>query len=242
MQKTILITGAAKRLGATIATTLQQHGYRMIIHCNQSREEAEQLVSELNQKQANSADLICQPLHSQDDCKTLIQTCMDKTQQLDGIVHNASSFYPTPIDTASETDFETLFTINAKIPFFLSQAAYPYLKTSNGMIVSIADIHAQRPIKNFSLYCMSKSALVTMTQSLAREFAPDVRVNAIAPGMMMWSEHEQTNEKQNAILKKIPLQKTGTAKDIAEAVLFLFKSDYITGTIMPIDGGRLLNI
>ena len=162
--------------------------------------------------------------------------------RLDALVNNASTFHATPMGTSTAQDWDTLFASNARAPFFLAQAAAPHLKASRGAIVNLVDIYAERPLANHPLYCMAKAALLMATKSLALELAPEVRVNAVAPGAILWPEHDEANgEAQAALLARTPLSRTGTPEEIAEAVRWLLRdASYVTGQVMRVDGGRML--
>lgn len=242
--KTILITGAARRIGKTIAELLHQQGMNVVIHYHQSKTEASELCLELNKLRKKSAIALEADLANFVDLKRLIAEAHQYWGRLDGLINNASAFYPTPLSECTETHWEELFNVNLKAPFFLAQFAAPWLKLSKGSLINITDIHAQKPFKHYSIYSMSKAGLDMATRVLAKELAPDVRVNAIAPGSIIWPEGKNS---LNTVLKKdiisrIPLQTEGCPQDIAKAVLFLIESaDYITGQTLAVDGGRLLN-
>lgn len=237
--KVALITGASKRLGAATAKRLHQAGAYTIIHYHHSENEAKALVNELNNLRPESAACLQADLNDTDKVIELARNTMALTQRLDILVNNASSFYPTPLHQCDKNDWHNLFGSNAKAPFFLSQQLAPTLKNHQGCIVNMVDIHAQRPLKNHSIYSMAKSSLVTLTRSLAKELAPQVRVNGVAPGAILWPENITEQEKES-ILKQIPLARIGNPKDIANTILFLIESDYITGQIIAVDGGRSL--
>ena len=202
--KVVLITGAAQRIGACIAKTLHTSGFNIVIHYQSSRQAAESLCQELNNSRDNSAAIMRGALGKKDDCEQLAQDAINCWGQLDALVNNASSFFPTAIGTASEEDWTDLFNSNAKGPFFLSQALAGELKKQSGAIVNIVDIHSESPLGEHTVYCMAKSALNMMTRSLARELAP-VRVNGVSPGAILWPENDMSEETKQAILEKIPL-------------------------------------
>ncbi len=239
-----LITGAARRIGASIARALHAAGHRVIIHYRQSATEAQALCTELNRLRADSALALTADLSQLDDIQRLASQAAEHWQRLDLLINNASSFYPTPVDSATEEQWDDLIGSNLKAPFFLAQALAPSLKQSRGCIINMADIHAERPLKNHSLYCLAKAGNVMLTKSLAKELAPDIRVNGIAPGAIMWPEQEselsQTGKQE--ILQRIPLSRSGEAEDIAKTVLFLAQqAPYISGQILAVDGGRSLS-
>ena len=239
-KKTALITGAAHRIGAHIARTLHASGINVVIHHYQSVTEAELLCQQLLDIRPDSAVLLQADLLQQETTK-LIQQATAVWGGLDILVNNASLYYPTPLSEATESHWDALLGCNLKAPFFLSRAAAPWLAQHKGCIINITDIHGQRPLLDHPIYSIAKAGLIAMTQSLAKELAPDIRVNAVSPGAILWPEAVLSTTDKTEILNKIPLQCTGTPTDIAEMVLFLAdKADYITGQIIPVDGGRLL--
>ena len=237
--KTALITGGAQRIGAQITKTLHAHDYNIIIHYRNSNKEAQTLANELNQLRANSATLIQAELSDLQALKTLANTI----KQLDVLVNNASVFYPTSMQNANENDWNTIINTNLMAPFFLSQSLLAALSENKGCIINIVDIHAQRPLKNHAIYNISKAGVAMMTQTLAKELAPEIRVCGVAPGSILWPENQAklNDEQKDKMLNKIPLNKQGSAEDIANTVLFLATSPYITGQIISVDGGRTLN-
>lgn len=242
--KVALITGAARRIGAAIAETLHQQGYRIIIHYGHSAAEALALCEQFNRQRANSALCLQADLNHDSQRQDLAQQVLASFGQLDLLINNASSFYPTAVGTGTLEQWDDLFGSNAKAPFFLSQALAPALKQSGGNIINIADIHAERPLREHTIYCMAKAANVMLTKSLAMELAPQVRVNGIAPGAILWPEQaaELDSEGKNNILKKVPLERAGDPTHIANAVSFLIQpNNYITGQVLSIDGGRSLS-
>lgn len=238
---TALITGSARRIGKAIAQALHQQHYNIIIHYRNSKEEALALANELNQVRSDSATTLQGDLN-QDCYQQLIEQAYHQWQRLDLLVNNASTFYQTNIKHCKESEFDDLMASNCKAPFFLSRNAAPYLKQSSGNIINITDIHGIRPIKDHAFYCMAKAALTMQTQVLAKELGPDIRVNAIAPGMMVLPEGDNSlDDKEVAKLTaRNSLKRTGSADDIAQAVVYLSKASYVTGHILHIDGGRLL--
>lgn len=240
--KVALVTGAAKRIGAVIAEALHRTGADIVIHYRHSADDAKHLQHKLNTKRANSCFLIQADLLDVELMPTLIQEVINKTARLDILVNNASSFYPTEIGKITEQDWDDLMGSNLKAPLFLSQAASNHLKAAGGCIINIVDIHGLRPMKGHPVYSPAKAGLAMLTQSLARELGPDVRVNGVAPGAIIWPEIASATNTPNTILNKTALKRQGTPEDIAKAVLFLARdADYITGHIIPVDGGRMLN-
>lgn len=236
-----LITGGAKRIGSNIARHLHAAGYNLVLHYRASRKEAEQLMQELNHLRNQSVILVQADLDNQEAITAMAATALAQWQRLDLLVNNASTFYPTPVATATQEDWDQLFNSNLRGPYFLIQAMLDALKKSRGSIINIADIYADNPLKHHSLYCMAKAANVMMTKSLALELAPDIRVNGIAPGAILWPEIP--NVDANKILEKIPMNATGQPDEIASMVVYLAKqTTYITGQVIKIDGGRSLQI
>ena len=239
---TALITGAAARLGRAIAEELHRD-HQVIIHYRHSAEAALALVDTLNQRRAGSAAALQSNLAGADDCQQLADSAQSLFGEISVLVNNASAFYPTPIGSTSEQQWQELMGSNLKAPFFLSQALAPALAAANGCIVNLADIHADKPMPEHTVYCAAKAGLVMMTKSLARELAPQVRVNAVAPGAILWPEQESEGYNKEQILARIPMQRSGDPTDIARTVRFLAAdAPYITGQVIAVDGGRSLNI
>ena len=237
--KTALISGGAVRIGAQIVRTLHENGYKVIIHCHQSEEIAQQLCSELNTKRNNSAQVVVTDLGDNIAIKKLTQTI----KSLDLLVNNASVFYPTLTENSTIEDWDKIINVNLRAPFFLATGLSKALSINQGSIVNIIDIHSERPLKKFSIYKISKAGLKMLTKSLAKELAPNIRVNGISPGSILWPKDEaQLSEKEKMImLDRIALKRLGSPNDIAEAVLFLANAKYITGQVINIDGGRSLH-
>ena len=238
-KKWALVTGGAKRIGATIAETLHNNGFNVAIHYNSSSDSAEQLCAQLNAKKQDSSIAIGADLLDQSSLENLIPSLIEKTKRLDVLVNNASTFYPTPIEKIALEDWENLFGTNLKAPLFLSKYAAKYLRQSRGTIINIIDIHSKKPLKDHPIYGSAKSGLAMLTRSLASDLAPAVRVNGISPGLILWPENNPSDQVKNNILQQIPLKKIGTSEDIANCVLFLIEdAPYITGEIIAVDGGR----
>lgn len=236
--KVVLVTGAAKRIGAKVAETFHAEGAFVVVHYRDSSADANSLVSQFNTKRKNSSVSYQAELGNVAALETMVADVMALTGRLDVLVNNASGFYPTPIGEVKEEDFHQLLDSNLKGPLFLSQAAAPHLKKFNGCIVNMVDIHADRPIKNHSVYCAAKAGLVMLTKSLATDLAPEVRVNGVAAGAIIWPEKMQENQ-VSEIVSRIALKRCGEATDIAEVILFLAKqANYVTGQIITVDGGR----
>ena len=239
LEKWILITGAAKRVGAKMAEVLHSNGFNIVIHYNSSSESANNLSARLNQQRSGSSIIIGGNLTDDSAVESLIPSVVKQTGRLDVLINNASTFYPTPIENITLEDWDNLFGTNLKAPLFLSKHAAKYLKESAGLIINIVDIHARKPLKNHPIYGPAKSGLAMLTKSLARDLAPSVRVNGIAPGMILWPENEPSESIKKSILDQIPLKRSGSPEDIANCALFLINNaPYITGQIIPIDGGR----
>jgi len=240
--KVILITGAAHRIGATTAKTLHAAGYNIVLHYRSSSSGAEALSDELNNLRENSIALVQGDLHHTGRLQQLVEEAHEFWGRLDGLINNASSFYPTPVDKITEADWDDLIGTNLKAPLFLTKAAAPYLKESHGAIVSIIDIHAERPLRNHPVYSIAKAGLAMMTKSMAAELGPEVRVNGVSPGAILWPENDMDEATKARILDRTFLKRQGTAQNIADAVLYLLRdAHYTTGHILTVDGGRSLN-
>ena len=238
-QRTALVTGAARRIGAAIARHLHARGLDVVVHYRHSRNEAAALQAELESVRSGSTLLIQADLDDSSVPENLVDQALDRFGRLDVLVNNASTYYATPVAEATPAQWEQLFASNARAPFFLSQRAAPHLAQVRGCIVSIADIYAERPLPEHSIYCMAKAALVMMTKSLARELAPQVRVNAVAPGNILWSENPTKAETPAIVRERTALGRQGSPDDIVSAVDWLvFGSDYVTGQVIAVDGGR----
>lgn len=241
--KTALITGGAKRIGAVTTHTLHQAGYNVIIHCRLSRQAADDLAAELNSNRTDSAKVIQGDLNNETVYNHLIEEAYLCWNRLDVLVNNASSFYPTPVGNITLDDWHNLLNSNLKAPLFLAQAAAPYLKQVEGNIINMTDVHAQRPMKDHPVYCAAKAGLAMLTMSLAKELGPEVRVNSVAPGAILWPDNDMPEHTKNLILERTSLKKLGDPIDIAKTILFLVRdAHYITGQIIAVDGGRNINI
>ncbi len=235
-----LITGSARRIGAIIAENLHTAGFNVAIHYRHSKTQALALAKKLNAKRAHSAITLQADLSSANASEELIQSCIDQFDRLDCLINNASEYFPTPIGQATEDDWQRLFSSNAFAPFFLAQAAKVFLQKSKGSIINLIDINAHKPLKNYPIYCAAKAALKMLTQSLALELAPTIRVNGIAPGNTIAAEgpNELSPEAQQLLLQENLLQRQVDPNDIAATVLFLHQNKSITGQIVNIDAGR----
>jgi pteridine reductase len=237
--KVALVTGAARRIGAAIAARLHQSGANVAIHYRGSAAEAAALVDKLNGMRADSAAAFQADLIDTSLLPGLVDDVTGWCGRLDILVNNASTFYPTPPGEITEAHWEDLMGSNLKAPLFLSQAALPELQKTEGAIVNIVDIHAQRPLRNHTVYGPAKAALAMLTRSLAKDLAPAVRVNGVSPGAILWPENELDEAAKKAILEQVPLERAGDPDDIAGAVLFLVQdATYVTGQIIAVDGGR----
>ncbi len=247
-EKCVLVTGGAQRIGAETVRTLHLAGYNVIIHCRLSRQEADNLASELNEQRSDSAKVIQGDLNIETIYNQLIEQAHACWGRLDVLINNASSFYPTPIGSITLDDWNNLVNSNMRAPLFLSQAAAPYLKQTNGVIINMVDVHAQRPMKEHPVYCAAKAGLAMLTMSLAKELGPEIRVNGVAPGAILWPagngpDGDMPEHTKKLILERTTLKRPGQPIDIARTILFLIRdADYITGQIIAVDGGRSINI
>ncbi len=242
--KSILITGAAKRVGAAIARRLHRAGANLTLHYHSSEREAHALQSELNLQRAQSVMLVKADLLEIAGLAEIVKTCVERYGSLDALVNNASAFYPTPVGTIGAGDWDELIGANLKAPLYLSQAAAPHLKKACGCIVNITDIHAERPLKNYVVYSIAKAGLTGLTNSLARELGPEVRVNAVAPGPIAWPEDGSFDEvTRQRVISHTLLKRVGEPDDVARAVYYLIaEAPYVTGQIIAVDGGRSVNL
>ena len=241
MNKTIFITGAAKRIGKEIALTFKELGWNIIIHYNSSKKDADDLADQINKDNPNSAKTVQGNLDIKEDVQKILSEVSETFPSIDVLVNNASTFYPTPIDEISEDHWDKLIGSNLKGPLFLIQGLKKQLQASKGSIINITDTNLSKGVPNFSIYSAAKAGLEAITKGLARELAPDIKVNAIAPGAMLEPPNVTwTEEQKNKVIENIPLNRMGSEKDIADAVSFLARSEYITGQIIKVDGGRSL--
>lgn len=237
--KWALITGAGRRVGAAIARTLHREGTGVAIHYRRSATEANALAGELNDLRPDSALTLEADLLDTGALSTLVDKVIGHAGRLDILVNNASSFYPTPLAGITEQQWTDLLGTNLKAPLFLAQAALPHLKAARGVIINIADIHAMRPLRDHSMYGAAKAGLAFLTRALARDLAPDVRVNGVAPGAILWPEGGVSDQMRDTVLQQIPMKRLGDPTDIATCVLYLVRdAPYVTGQIIAVDGGR----
>ena len=241
MKKTIFITGAAKRIGKEIALCFSEMGWNIIIHYNSSKNDAQVLADEINGINPDSAITVQGNLDVKEDVEKVINEVRDAFPTIDLLINNASTFYPTPIEDISEEHWDKLVGSNLKGPLFLIKGLKDKLKESKGSIINITDTNLSKGVANYSIYSAAKAGLESITKGLARELAPDIKVNAIAPGAMLEPpDITWTEEQKSKVISSIPLNRMGSEKDISEAVKFLAKSNYITGQIIKVDGGRSL--
>ena len=241
MKKTIFITGAAKRIGKEIALCFSEMGWNIIIHYNSSKNDAQVLADEINGANQDSAITVQGNLDVKEDVEKVINEVRDAFPTIDLLINNASTFYPTPIEDISEEHWDKLVGSNLKGPLFLIKGLKDKLKESKGSIINITDTNLSKGVANYSIYSAAKAGLESITKGLARELAPDIKVNAIAPGAMLEPpDVTWTEEQKSKVISSIPLNRMGSEKDISEAVKFLAKSNYITGQIIKVDGGRSL--
>jgi len=237
--KVVLVTGAARRIGAAIATTLHQNGANIAVHYRDSSTDADVLVDRLNGERPDSAARFQADLNDVEALPGLVDSVVSWHGALDILVNTASSFYPTPPGEITEAHWDDLIGSNLKAPLFLSQAALPALREAKGVIINLIDVHAQRPLRNHAVYGSAKAGLAMLTRSLAKDLAPDVRVNGVSPGAILWPENGMNDVTKDTILQQIPLQRPGNPEDIAGCVLYLVRdATYITGQIIAVDGGR----
>jgi len=239
-----LVTGAARRIGATIARTLHAAGYDLALHYRSSQSDMDALVAELDAARNGSALALQADLGDFDRLPELVAQAVGRFGRLDALVNNASSFDATPFGTTTPAQWDALFASNARAPFFLAQAAAPHLRHARGAIVNLLDVYAEFPLRDHAVYSMAKAAQLAMTRALALELGPDVRVNGVAPGAILWPEGAAgagDAERQAALIARTPLARTGTPEDIASAVLWLARdAEFVTGEVIRVDGGRML--
>jgi pteridine reductase len=237
----VFVTGGAKRLGAAMARRLHAAGASVVVHYHRSREAADQLVAELDAVRAGSTLAVRGDLSDVDCLPALVARAVERFGRIDVLINNASTFYPTPVGTITVAQFDDLIGTNLRAPLFLSQAAAPALRETRGLIINMVDIHARRPLRAHPVYSAAKAGLVMLTKSLARELGPEVRVNGIAPGPVLWPERDLDESLKAEIVAKTALKRSGSPQDIARTALFLAtEAPYITGQVIAVDGGRSL--
>lgn len=238
-----LITGGSRRIGAAIARTLHAAGYDLALHHRRDDDRMDALLAELESARAGSTLELRAELADLEHLPLMIADAVMRFSRLDVLVNNASAFFPTPVGQATPEQWDAIFAANARAPFFLAQAAAPHLRASGGCIVNLVDIYGERPLREHPIYCMAKAALIMMTRSLAKDLAPQVRVNAIAPGAVLWPEAGIDGERQRKLVANIALGRVGEPQDVADAALYLIRdARYSTGEILRVDGGRSLAI
>jgi pteridine reductase len=238
-----LVTGAARRIGACIAETLHRRGCDVFLHYHSSSDAVNELAAKLNTLRPGSASLVQADLGEADDINRLAGQVKECTGQLDLLVNNASRFFPTTVGLTTMTQWDELVDSNLRGPYFLTQALLPELATAGGSVVNILDVHAVRPMANHAVYCIAKAGLQMMTLALAKDLGPQVRVNGVAPGAILWPENDDTPGDQDKILNKTVMGRAGKPGDIASAVAYLgLDAPYVTGQVLAVDGGRSLNI
>ena len=242
--RVVLVTGAARRVGAAIARRLHAAGAELMLHYRGAEPDAQALQAELNTVRANSVALVQADLLNAAGLAEIVKNTLARFERIDALVNNASTFYPTPMGAITPAQWDDLMGSNLKAPLFLAQAAAPHLKKTGGSIVNITDIHAERPLKNYVVYSIAKAGLVGLTRTLARELGPEVRVNAVAPGPILWPEDDSFDAvSRQRIISHTLLKRVGEPDDIARAVYyFIAEAPYVTGEVLAVDGGRSVNL
>ncbi|MBZ4040059.1 pteridine reductase [Novilysobacter selenitireducens] len=236
-----LVTGSARRIGAAIARALHAAGYDLALHYRSSSDDVDALAAELERARPGSTVRLQADLAEFDRLPELVARTVGRFGRLDALVNNASGFFPTPVGEATPAQWDALFATNARAPLFLAQAAAPHLARNGGAIVNLTDLYGERPLAGHSIYCMAKAALLMATRSLALELGPQVRVNAVSPGAILWPEDGGGDAARQAMLQRTPLARTGTPEEVAEAVRWLLQdATYCTGQVIHLDGGRRL--
>lgn len=241
MTRCALVTGGARRVGEAICRHLHARGYRVLVHTHHSVTEGEWLVRQFNEARPGSALLLTADLSQPDAVEQLAARVRQAAPELTLLVNNAAAFFPTPLVSATGAQWDALLNTNLRAPFFLVQGLHETLAGNDGCIVNIADIYAERPPADHSVYALTKAGLVSLTRSLARDLAPRVRVNAVSPGAILWPENASEQHRQQ-LIARIALRRAGTPADIAHAVAYLAEADYVTGQVLAVDGGRSLNM
>ena len=244
-EKVALITGGARRVGAAIGRLLHQGDMNLMVHYRSSAEAARALQTELAARRPDSVALVQADLLNAASLPAMVNETLQQFGRLDVLINNASSFFPTVIGEITEREWDDLVGTNLKTPLFLSQAAAPHLRKSHGCIVNIIDIHADRPMRNYLVYSLAKGGLVALTRSLAAELGPEVRVNGVSPGAILWPEDERWSDElaRQRIVQTTLLKRMGDPEDIARTVRFLvFDAPYVTGQVIAVDGGRSIHL
>lgn len=234
-----LVTGAARRIGAAVARALHRRGLDIAVHYRTSRDDARALARALDRERPGTVTTFGCDLLDPGAPERLVSDVIARFGSLDVLVNNASSFYPTPIDTATEAEWDDLIGTNLKAPFFASKAAAPFLAARRGSIVNLADIHGRNPVAGYPAYCSAKAGLIMLTRALALELAPEVRVNAVAPGIALWPEGDRDVEAHERAIQLVPLRRSGSVEEVADATTWLaLDAPYTTGEVLAVDGGR----
>lgn len=240
--KVMLITGSAQRIGAYIAKAAHQDGYNVVLHYRHSVTQTQELQSQLNNIRNNSCISVQADFDLEDGFLNIVNLIKNSFGRLDVLINNASEFFPTDLLKVTSNEYDKLFNSNVKGPLFLSKACFPLLKQSRGTIINLVDIHADKPLKDYPVYSMAKAANKMMVKALAKEYAPDIRVNGISPGCIIWPDKQLSKKNKAEILERIALGKHGNEKNIYQSIMYLICNDYVTGQILKIDGGRSLNM
>ncbi len=238
----MLITGAAQRIGAYIAKAAHADGYNTVLHYRHSAKQTQDLQQQLNHIRAKSCISVQADFDNEDSFQSIVNTTEKQFGRLDVLVNNASEFFPTDLSTLITKDYDKLFNSNVKGPLFLSKACYDLLKKSKGSIINLVDIHADKPLKNHPVYSMAKAANKMMVMALAKEYAPEIRVNGVSPGCIIWPKSNFDDDNKQTILERIALKELGGPQHIYQAVQSMIENNYITGQIIKVDGGRSLNM
>lgn len=238
----MLITGAAQRIGAQLAQLAHAEDYNIVLHYRQSHKQTQVLKEQLNNIRSNSCIMVQADFDKETDFQAITDIILTQFTRLDVLINNASEFFPTKLTELDSNDYNKLFNSNVKGALFLSKACYPLLKASNGSIINIVDIHADKPLKNYPVYSMAKAANKMMVRALAKEYAPNVRVNGVSPGCILWPNDSLQEQQKNEIINRIALAKKGETSNVYQAISMLIANDYMTGQIIKVDGGRSLNM
>ena len=239
----VLVTGAARRVGAVIARVLHGAGFDLALHCHRSRRELDALIEGFESVRPSSTLPLQADLADFERLPYLVDATVERFGRLDGLVNNASVFYPGALGEVDQAQWDELFATNARAPFFLAQAAAPRLRERAGAIVNLLDIYAERPLPGYAVYCMAKAAQTAMTRALALELGPEIRVNGVAPGAVLWPEDDDSTARQEKIVARTPLKRAGTPEDVASAVLWLLRdATFVTGQVIAVDGGRSIAV
>ena len=234
-----LVTGAARRIGAAVARALHRRGLSVAVHYRRSRDEAEALARALDRERPGAAATFGSDLLGPGAPERLVSDVVSRFGALDVLVNNASSFYPTPLDTTTEAEWDDVVGTNLKAPFFATRAAAPFLAAGRGSVVNLADVHGRNPVTGYPVYCSAKAGLIMLTRALALELGPEVRVNAVAPGIALWPEDDHDAQAHARAVQRVPLRRAGSAEEVADAVTWLaLDASYTTGEVLAVDGGR----